>query len=42
MARKTGFDEVAINEELSKRQPVDQWMYRAPKDETYQGRLGQD
>lgn len=41
MARKSGFDEVAIDKALSERQPVDQWMYRAPKKETYQGRLGQ-
>lgn len=41
MARKSGFDEVAIDKALSERQPADQWMYRAPKDETYQGRVGQ-
>ncbi|MFK5980163.1 MAG: DUF934 domain-containing protein [Rhizobiaceae bacterium] len=41
MARKSGFDEVAIDKALSERQPVDQWMYRVPKEETYQGRLGQ-
>ena len=42
MARKSGFDEVAIDKALSERQPADQWMYRAPKEETYQGRLGQE
>jgi uncharacterized protein (DUF934 family) len=41
MARKSGFDEVAIDKALSERQPVDQWMYRAPKEETYQERVGQ-
>ena len=41
MARKVGFDEVAIDEALSQRQPEDQWLARAPKPNAYQEQLGQ-
>lgn len=40
MARRAGFDEVEINEALAKRQPEDQWLFRANwKDHDYQARL---
>lgn len=29
MARRSGFDEVEISDELAKRQPEDEWVYRA-------------
>ena len=29
MARRSGFDEVEISEELAERQPEDQWLFRA-------------
>lgn len=29
MARRSGFDEVEISEDLAKRQPEDQWLFRA-------------
>jgi uncharacterized protein (DUF934 family) len=29
MARRSGFDEVEISEELAQRQPADQWLFRA-------------
>lgn len=40
MARRAGFDEVEISEELATRQPQDQWVYRADwKAHDYQSRL---
>ena len=29
MARRSGFDEVEISDELAQRQPADQWIFRA-------------
>ncbi|MFY2826400.1 DUF934 domain-containing protein [Ruegeria sp. MALMAid1280] len=40
MARRSGFDEVEIDEALAARQPEDQWLARANwKDHSYQARL---
>ena len=41
MARRVGFDEVEISEELAQRQPEDQWRCRAQdwRDHDYQSRL---
>ncbi|MEP1767619.1 MAG: DUF934 domain-containing protein [Sulfitobacter sp.] len=40
MARRSGFDEVEIDEALAKRQPEDQWLFRADwKSFDYQARL---
>jgi uncharacterized protein (DUF934 family) len=40
MARRSGFDEVEISEELAARQPQDQWQFRANwQDNDYQARL---
>ncbi len=40
MARRCGFDEVEISEELAARQPEDQWLFRADwKAHDYQSRL---
>ncbi|WP_164657782.1 DUF934 domain-containing protein [Tropicibacter sp. Alg240-R139] len=40
MARRSGFDEVEIDQDLAKRQPEDQWLARANwKDHDYQARL---
>ena len=40
MARRSGFDEVEIDEALAKRQPEDQWQFRADwKSSDYQARL---
>lgn len=40
MARRAGFDEVEINDELAARQPQDQWRFRANwQDHDYQNRL---
>lgn len=40
MARRVGFDDVEISEELSLRQPADQWQFRADwRDHDYLGRL---
>lgn len=40
MARRSGFDEVEISDELAARQPQDQWQFRAKwKDHNYQARL---
>ena len=40
MARRCGFDEVEISEELAARQPQDQWQFRADwRDHDYQARL---
>lgn len=40
MARRSGFDEVEISDELAKRQPEDQWLRRAKwKEHSYQNRL---
>lgn len=40
MARRSGFDEVEIDDELAARQPEDQWLARADwKSHNYQARL---
>ena len=40
MARRTGFDEVEISEDLATRQPADQWQFRADwRAHDYQARL---
>jgi uncharacterized protein (DUF934 family) len=40
MARRAGFDEVEINDDLAARQPADQWQFRADWQENdYQARL---
>jgi len=40
MARRSGFDEVEISDELAARQPEDQWQFRADwKAHDYQARL---
>jgi len=40
MARRVGFDEVEIDEDLAARQPEDQWLARANwRDNWYQARL---
>ncbi|WP_170398419.1 DUF934 domain-containing protein [Ruegeria arenilitoris] len=40
MARRSGFDEVEIDDALAARQPEDQWLARANwKDHSYQARL---
>lgn len=40
MARRSGFDEVEIDDDLATRQPQDQWTYRADwQDNNYQARL---
>jgi len=40
MARRSGFDEVEIDDALASRQPEDQWLARANwKDHSYQARL---
>ncbi len=40
MARRSGFDEVEIDASLAKRQPEDQWQFRANwQDNDYQNRL---
>lgn len=40
MARRAGFDEVEIDADLAKRQPEDQWKFRAKwQDHDYQNRL---
>ncbi|MES0825473.1 DUF934 domain-containing protein [Ruegeria sp. SCP11] len=40
MARRSGFDEVEIDDELATRQPEDQWLARANwNDHSYQARL---
>ncbi|WP_299896711.1 DUF934 domain-containing protein [uncultured Ruegeria sp.] len=40
MARRSGFDEVEIDEDLADRQPEDQWLSRANwKENNYQARL---
>ena len=40
MARRSGFDEVEIDETLAARQPEDQWLFRANwQDHNYQSRL---
>ena len=40
MARRSGFDEVEINDDLAARQPEDQWLARADwKAHNYQSRL---
>ena len=40
MARRSGFDEVEIDDALAARQPADQWTYRADwQDNNYQARL---
>lgn len=40
MARRSGFDEVEIPDDLAARQPQDQWLFRANwRDHDYQARL---
>ena len=41
MARRSGFDEVEVTAELAKRQPEEQWIFRANlwKENDYQARL---
>jgi len=40
MARRSGFDEVEISDDLAARQPADQWRFRADwGNHFYQGRL---
>ncbi|WP_300029561.1 DUF934 domain-containing protein [uncultured Roseobacter sp.] len=40
MARRSGFDEVEISDELAARQPQDQWLFRANwQEHNYQARL---
>lgn len=40
MARRCGFDEVEISDEMAARQPEDQWLARANwRDHSYQARL---
>ncbi len=40
MARRSGFDEVEIPDDLAERQPADQWVFRADwKDHDYRSRL---
>ncbi len=40
MARRSGFDEVEISDDLAKRQPEDQWQFRAQwQAHDYQARL---
>ena len=41
MARRAGFDEVEISDELAARQPEEQWLFRARtwRDHDYQSRL---
>ncbi len=40
MARRSGFDEVEINDDLAARQPEDQWLARANwREHDYQSRL---
>ncbi|MCE0504232.1 DUF934 domain-containing protein [Roseivivax sp. GX 12232] len=40
MARRAGFDEVEISEDLARRQPEDQWLFRADwQAGDYQARL---
>lgn len=42
MARRCGFDEVEIDDEIAKRQPENQWLQNADwKSRDYQGRLRQ-
>lgn len=41
MARRAGFDEVEIDDDLAARQPEDQWLFRADwRAHDYQARLG--
>ncbi len=40
MARRAGFDEVEISDELATRQPADQWLFRADwRENDYRSRL---
>ncbi len=40
MARRAGFDEVEIDDDLARRQPADQWLFRADwRAHDYQARL---
>ena len=40
MARRSGFDEVEISDDLAARQPQDQWQFRADwRDNDYRARL---
>ena len=41
MARRSGFDDIEIDDELAARQPQDQWLARADwREGDYQARLG--
>lgn len=43
MARRVGFDEVEISDELAARQPQEEWLFRADwQDHSYQARLRAD
>jgi hypothetical protein len=40
MARRAGFDEIEISDDLAARQPEDQWLFRADwRAHDYQSRL---
>lgn len=40
MARRVGFDEVEISDELAERQPAEQWIYRADwREHDYRSRV---
>ncbi|MFN6951965.1 MAG: DUF934 domain-containing protein, partial [Albidovulum sp.] len=40
MARRSGFDEVEIPDELAQRQPAEEWIFRADwRDHDYRSRL---
>ena len=40
MARRAGFDEVEVHDDIAQRQPQDQWLFRANwRDHDYQARL---
>lgn len=40
MARRAGFDEIEISDELARRQPQEEWLFRADwRDHDYQSRL---
>lgn len=41
MARRCGFDEVEISDELAQRQPQDQWLFRANwREHDYRSQMG--
>jgi hypothetical protein len=40
MARRVGFDEVEISDELAERQPAEQWIFRADwREHDYRSRV---